>query len=251
MSHPSSVITDKERVRRLIALPGIKPDRVAQLRKSVVAVVGVGGIGQAALQHLVAQGIGRVILIDPDRVEGHNLSRQTLLTPQSIGQFKVDAVASRLQELSLTVEVEKHCVNLTEDNADQLLNEADVVLDGVDNGLAREALNRYGIYSGKPMFFAGATGYEALVFGMRGGKPCLTCLFGSVRDVADDCAVTGVLGPVVAMAGLVQAQETLKWVLQAGRSLVGRLWQWDGFSTTTRVMTIPARDDCPFCGHGM
>lgn len=243
----SPVISDKERVRRLVSLPGVKPERVARLQHTAVAIVGVGGIGQAAAQHLVAQGVGRVLLIDPDRVEAHNLSRQILLTPHTVGQFKVDAVAERLWELSPAVQIEQRRDRLDEGNVDALLQEATIVLDGLDLGQPREVLNRYAVRSGKPVFFAGATGYEAQVFGVHGGKPCLTCLFGSVADVADDCAVTGVLGPVVALAGVVQAQEVLKWVLQVGQSLVGRLWQWDGFSGSTRIMTIPPRTDCPVC----
>ncbi len=244
----SPVISDKERVRRLVSLPGVKPERVARLRDTTVAIVGVGGIGQAAAQHLVAQGVGGLILIDPDRVEAHNLSRQILLTPPTVGQFKVDAAAERLWELSPTAQIEQRRNQLDEANVDALLQEAAIVLDGVDLGQPREVLNRYAMRSGKPVFFAGATGYEAQVFGVHGGQPCLTCLFGSVADVADDCAATGVLGPVVGMAGLVQAQEVLKWVLRVGQPLVGRLWQWDGFSGSTRIMTIPARTDCPVCG---
>ncbi len=243
----SPVISDKERVRRLVSLPGVKPERVARLRDTTVAIVGVGGIGQAAAQHLVAQGVGRIILIDPDRVEAHNLSRQILLTPPMVGQFKVDAAAERLWELSPTVQIEQRRDQLDEANVDALLQEAAIVLDGVDLGQPREVLNRYAMRSGKPVFFAGATGYEAQVFGVHGGQPCLTCLFGSVADVEDDCAATGVLGPVVGMAGLVQAQEVLKWVLQVGQSLVGRLWQWDGFSGSTRIIAIPSRTDCPVC----
>jgi len=244
------VINDKERVRRLVALPGIKPDRIRALRQATVAIVGVGGLGQASAQYLAAQGVGHIRLIDPDEVALHNLSRQVLLTPADVGRLKVEAVRDALVRQAPTVTVDMHPVALASDNLASLLDGADLILDGLDQGVPRDELNRYAVETGRPVLFAGAIGYEAQVFGVAGGQPCLACLFGSVAESVADCAVTGVLGPVVALAGLVQAQEALKWLLGIGRPLFGRLWQWDGFSLTTRILDIPPRPDCPVCGKG-
>lgn len=245
-----TVITDKERVRRLLALPGVKPERVNRLRDARVAVVGMGGLGNPASQYLVAQGVGHLTLIDPDVVAAHNLSRQLLFSLGDVGRLKVEAARDALIRIAPSCHIDLYPEALNENNAASVLAGADVVVDGLDQGAPREILNRYSVHTKVPVFFGGGIGYEAQVFGVQGGRPCLYCLFGSVALVAEECAVAGVLGPVVGMAGLVQAQEVLKWLLGVGEPLLGRLWTFDAYSGRTRILTIPARPDCPVCGHG-
>jgi len=241
--------SDKERVRRLTALPGVRRDSLARLQAARVALVGVGGLGNASAPYLVAQGVGHLTLIDGDTVAAHNLGRQILFSPQDVGRPKVEAAQAALRRLRPEVDLTLLPYSLDEHNWAEVLAAHDVVLDGLDQGPPRDLLNRWAVATGKPVVFAGAVGYEAQVFVVQGGQPCLHCLFGSVAELAEDCAVTGVLGPVVGMAGLVQAQETLKLLLSVGRPLVGRLWAWDAYAGTTRILDIPARPDCPVCGR--
>ncbi|MBX5466051.1 MAG: HesA/MoeB/ThiF family protein [Firmicutes bacterium] len=243
-------MADKERVRRLLALPGVRPHSLERLLAARVAVVGMGGLGCAAALYLAGQGVGHLTLIDPDRVAAHNLGRQVLYAPEDVGRLKVEAAGSALRRLrpELSLSLWPHA--LGPENADFLLAGHDLVLDGLDQGVPRDLLNRWAVAHGVPVVFAGAIGYEAQVLVVAGGQPCLFCLFGSVADAAQDCAVEGVLGPVVGMAGMVQAQEALKLLLGVGRPLIGRLWTWDAYAGRTRILAVPPRPDCPVCASG-
>lgn len=219
-----------------------------RLKLSHVAIVGVGGLGNPVAMYLATQGVGRLTLVDPDIVEPHNLGRQVLFTPDDIGRKKVEAARDALVRLAPSISVHIVGQALTEQNMDGLLASVDLVVDGLDRGEPREWLNRYSVVTGVPVVFGGAIGYEAQVFVVRGGRPCLFCLFGAVNEAAEDCAVSGVLGPVVGMAGTVQAQEALKLLLGVGDLLIGRIWTYDAYSGTTRVLAFPPRKDCPVCG---
>lgn len=245
-----SVTSDTERFRRLIALPDVRPNLVAKLASSRVAVIGAGGLGSASALYLAAAGVGMLKLIDPDIVALHNLGRQILFTPEDVGQSKVSVAGQVLSRQNPALQVITMPVALEEENIAELLTDVDIVLDGVDNGKTRDVLNKWCIRNKKPIIFAGAIGYEAQVFGMNGLAPCLACLFGSVADADENCATSGILGPVVGMAGMVQAQEALKFILGVGHPLWGRLWTYDAFSGTTRILNIRPRATCEVCGMG-
>lgn len=245
------VVRDADRVRRLMALPGLKPATADRLAGATVVVVGVGGLGSIAAPYLAAQGVGRIRLIDPDAVSATDLGRQILYTPADVGLPKVAVLARRLQAQNPGVVVDARAETLTEDNLAWLLDGATVVLDGLDTGPPRDALNRWAVQTGVPVVFGGALGYEGQVMVVRGRDgPCLACLFGAVAEAPGDCAVAGVLGPLVGIVGSVQAEEALKLILGVGTPLVGRLWQWDAYAGATRILTIPSRPDCPVCGTG-
>lgn len=242
------VITDKERVRRLVSLPDAKASWAERLRQSRVAMVGMGGLGNASAAYLVAQGVGHVILVDPDQVDGHNLGRQILFQPPDIGRMKVDAAKERLQQMAPEVSVRTEAVALDGDNADELLSGYDVVVDGSDNWATRVILNRFSVRQNIPVVFAGAIGYEAQVSVIKGGRPCLECLFGDTPLADQNCAVMGVLGPVVGMAGTIQAQEVLKLLLNTGEPLQGRIWTYDAYRGISRIVGFPTRPGCSACG---
>jgi molybdopterin/thiamine biosynthesis adenylyltransferase len=242
------VIRDADRVRRLLALPSVRPAAVERLRAATVAVVGVGGLGAAAAPYLAAAGVGRLRLIDPDRIRPTDLGRQVLYTPADVGRLKVEAAAEALSRQAPETAVEAVGEALSSANGRQLLEGASIVVDGLDNGAVRDWLNRYAVETGTPVVFGGALGYEGQVTVVH-EKPCLACLFGSVADAPQDCARDGVLGPLVAVVGGVEAAEALKWIMGLGTPLVGRVWQLDLFSGQSRVLAFPARADCPVCGQ--
>lgn len=244
------LIRDPDRVRRLLALPHVRPKAMAALEAARVALVGLGGLGSGAAPYLAAAGVGALVLVDPDRVAATDLGRQILYTPDDVGALKVDAAAARLRAMNPALRIEAHAAALEASNAAALLAGCDVVLDGLDRGAPREVLNRYAVEHGVPVVFGGALGYEGQVMVVRGGgRPCLTCLFGDLEDAVGDCAVQGVLGPLVGMVGALQAQEALKLLMGLGTPLAGRLWLYDAFGGDTRVIAVPPRPDCPVCGR--
>lgn len=244
---PYPVVRDADRVRRLLALPTVRPAALARLRAATVAVVGVGGLGAAAAPYLAAAGLGRLVLIDPDRVSPPDLGRQVLYRADDVGRLKVEAARDALARQAPDTRVDAVAAALSPANGAELLAGAQVIVDGLDHGAMRDWLNRYAVGGGAPVVFGGALGYEGQVT-VVAGAPCLACLFGSVADAPADCATEGVLGPLVGVVGSLQAAEALKWILGVGEGLRGRLWQMDLFTGRTRVLAFPPRPDCPVCG---
>lgn len=244
------VIRDADRVRRLVALPHVRAHTVERLRQGVVALVGMGGLGSATAPYLAAAGVGRLVLIDPDVVDAPDLGRQILYTPGDIGRVKVEVAKEALARLNPQLAVTIHRAALGDDNLEHLLNGVDIVCDGLDTGPPRDALNRYAVRTGTAVVFAGALGYEGQVMVVANhGRPCLACFFGLVADAPGECSREGVLGPLVGMVGSLQAQEVLKLLMGTGEPLQGRLWLYDAYTGTTRVLAVPARPDCPVCGR--
>ncbi|MCL4496166.1 MAG: HesA/MoeB/ThiF family protein [Firmicutes bacterium] len=242
------VITEKERVRRLVSLPEAKPGWIRRLRQSRVAIVGIGGLGNASALYLAAQGVGHLTLIDPDEVEPHNLGRQILFGPPDVGRPKVEAACRTLRFIAPDISLAAEAAALTDEKQETLLAGHDVIVDGLDNWEARLILNRFSVHHRVPVVFAGAIGYEAQVYVVNGGKPCMQCLFGDDGFVEQSCALLGVLGPVAGMAGTVQAQEVLKLLLNTGDGLQGRIWTYDAFRNVSRVVGFTPRAQCPVCG---
>lgn len=249
MSSAFPLIRDADRVRRLAALPNVRPPALARLRQATVAVVGVGGLGTASAPHLAASGVGRLRLIDPDVVRATDLGRQLLFRPGDVGRLKVEAARAALVAQAPETEVETRAERLTEENGHRLLAGVTLVVDGLDDGRPRDWLNGFAVASGVPVVFGGALGYEGQVLVVAPGGPCLHCLFGSVADAAADCAREGVLGPLVGLVGALQAAEALKVLMRLGSPLTGRLFQLDLFTGETRLIRFTPRPDCPIC-HG-
>jgi molybdopterin/thiamine biosynthesis adenylyltransferase len=245
------VIRDADRVRRLLALPSVRPEALDRLAQARVTLVGVGGLGSAAAPYLAAAGVGRLRLIDPGAVAATDLGRQILYAPGDVGAPKVECLARRLQAQNPALEIEPIREALDDVSADRLLAGSEVVLDGLDLGPPRDTLNRWAVRHDVPVVFGGALGYEGQVMVVAGGDDaCLACLFGSVADAPGECAVEGVLGPLVGIIGSLQATEALKIIMGLGTPLRGRILQYDAFTGTVRVARIPPRRDCPVCAQG-
>ncbi len=249
MSHPKQrvpLITDKERVRRLVALPGVRPERSTRIRSARIAVVGVGGLGNAAAQYLAAQGVGHLTLIDGDTVDQANLGRQILFGPEDIGHLKVEAAACSLHRLAPDLQIQSIPTYLTEENGPSLVDSHDLILDGLDATLPRQWLNRWGIAHQVPVIFAGAVGYEAQVFPVYGHAPCLSCLWPSLDGADLDCATSGILGPLVGMVGALQAALAIQYLIGLEEPR-GTLWTFDLFQARARTLTLSPNPQCTVC----
>ncbi|WP_338055238.1 ThiF family adenylyltransferase [Sulfobacillus harzensis] len=252
MSAPSAgpaLITDKERVRRLVALPEVRPERLSKLHAARVAVVGVGGLGSAAAQYLAAQGVGHLTLIDGDVVDAHNLGRQVLFSPSDIGSSKAAVAAQALKRLAPELSITVDTKFLSADRVDGLRGH-DLVIDGLDHASTRVLINEWAVSRHIPVIFGGAVGYEGQVFPVIPGGPCLSCLWPSLEGADEDCVTGGILGPLVGTVGALQAAEAVKWLIGVG-SKPGTLWSFDLMQSRLRTVTVPKNPACPVCGEGM
>jgi sulfur-carrier protein adenylyltransferase/sulfurtransferase len=249
LDHPGQ--GERTRYLRHLAIPEVGEAGQARLLKSHVAIVGAGGLGSPAALYLAAAGVGCLTLIDADRVERSNLQRQILHSDHLIGHLKTESAAQRLHALNPEIEIRTHAERLDRNNAERLIADAEVVVDGSDNFPTRYLLNDTCISLDKPLVYAAVLRFsgQVAVFPGKGG-PCYRCLFPEPPrpEDAPNCAEAGVLGVMPGVMGCLQAAETLKLLLGIGQPLIGRLLHYDALTAefrTTRLIRDPA---CQTCG---
>jgi molybdopterin/thiamine biosynthesis adenylyltransferase/molybdopterin synthase catalytic subunit/rhodanese-related sulfurtransferase len=202
---------------RQMALREVGAAGQERLRKASVLVVGAGGLGVPALQYLAGAGVGRIGIVDADRLEPSNLHRQTWYALADCGQPKAQLAAQRVRALNPEVRVQAHAVRLDAGNAAQFAEGFDLILDCSDNFSTKFLLNDVSLRLRKPVLFASVYQYEGQLQLVRGddASPCLRCVWpDATRDgLVGNCAEAGVLGPVPGVLGSLQALEALKLLL--------------------------------------
>ncbi len=236
---------------RQVALKEVGAAGQEALRRASVLIVGCGGLGVPAMTYLAAAGVGRIGLVDGDRLEASNLHRQTLYSLADVGRPKVELAAARLRALNPEIAVHTHPVRLDAATAPQIIEPYALVIDCTDNFSTKFALNDTCVRLRKPVIFSSVYQYEGqlqVVRADRGGA-CLRCLWPeATRDgLVGNCAEAGVLGPVPGTFGTLQALEALKLLLDLPGQLTEELLVLDLLTlAVTRVRTRRAAD-CP--GH--
>jgi molybdopterin/thiamine biosynthesis adenylyltransferase/rhodanese-related sulfurtransferase len=237
---------------RQMLLPDVGAEGQKKLLASRVLVVGAGGLGSAALLYLAASGVGTIGIVDADRVDTGNLHRQVIHTYPNIGRPKADSAADTIARINPDVRVIGFNERLTPANALDIMKDFDVVLDGSDNFQTKYLLNDAAFFAGKPLVFGAAvrTEGQASVFAPGSGGPCLRCMLPRppAQDAVPGASEAGVLGVVPGQMGLIQATETLKLLLGAGRPLVGRFLIYNALDADFRVFTLKKDPACPLCG---
>jgi len=228
--------TDWSRWSRQTALPEFGLEGQLRLGSATVAVVGLGGLGCPAAQVLAAAGVGRLLLVDGDRVELSNLHRQVLYGEGDVGRPKVEAAADRLRERGGPLEVTAVERTVGEEDAAELLAGADLVLDATDNPAARRALDAATRALGIPLVHGALYRFEGRVAVLNhAGGPSYADLFPDEDHRAGTCAEAGVLGMLPGIVGNIQALEAVKIIAGIEPNLSGRLLVYDGLSHATTV----------------
>ncbi|MEA1940820.1 MAG: molybdopterin-synthase adenylyltransferase MoeB [Pseudomonadota bacterium] len=241
---------DIERFARHIVLREIGGPGQQALARTHVAMIGAGGLGAPAALYLAAAGIGRLTLIDPDTVSLDNLQRQVLFRTEDVGRSKVETGAEALAALNPGTAVGTAGEALDDSNAERLLSGADLILDGCDNFQTRFAVNAASRKLGIPLI-SGAVGRwdgQVALFNASPDAPCYRCWVPEVPPDAETCARVGIVGALTGVVGSVMALEAIKHVCEAGETLDGRLWLFDGLAMDSRTVTLPRDPACPVCG---
>jgi len=215
------------RYARQMILPEVGADGQERLSAAHVLVVGAGGLGVPVLQYLVGAGVGRITLIDGDRIAAHNLHRQPLYRMDQVGRFKAEAAAEALSALNPEVTVIPVATWLDPANAPALVADADLVMDCADTFAASLTLSDACMAAGKPLIAASALAMSGYVGGFCGGAPSLRALFPDLPERGATCDTAGVMGPVVATIGAIQAQMGLSALLGLIPSPLGQLISFD------------------------
>jgi adenylyltransferase/sulfurtransferase len=206
-----------KRYQKQIMVDDIGINGQIKLKQSKVAVIGAGGLGCPVLQYLTSVGVGTIGIIDFDTVEVSNLHRQVLYTSEDIGKLKVEIASKKLSLQNPFIKLIPHAVLLNEENAESILSQYDIVVDGCDNFATRYIVNDVCVKLNKPLVYGSILGYEGqlAVFNYKNSKN-LRDLFPEPPNAEDvpNCSENGVLGTVPAIIGSMLAQETIHVILE-------------------------------------
>jgi adenylyltransferase/sulfurtransferase len=219
----------------------------AKLRASRVLVIGCGGLGVPVISYLAGAGIGRLGLVDGDRLEPSNLHRQTMYALADVGKLKAELAADRVRALNPDVDVRAYAIRLVALNAPDLIAQHDLVIDCTDNFATKFLLNDYCVQLGKPVVFASVYQYEGQLQIVRPGSACLRCVWPeATRDgIVGNCAEAGVLGPVPGIFGGLQAFEAMKLLLGLPGQLNDELLVLDLLTLSTSRVRTKRASSCP------
>ncbi|MGZ8997907.1 MAG: HesA/MoeB/ThiF family protein [Allosphingosinicella sp.] len=242
-----------DRYARHIVLKEIGGAGQKALLATHVAVVGAGGIGATAIPYLAAAGIGRLRVIDDDRVSLDNLQRQILFATDDIGKGKIDVVAGRVFALNPEVRFAGMAIRLERSNVAEILDGVDLVLDGSDNFATRLAVSDHCTRSKIPLVSAAIGQFQAQIGTFRGwepDKPCYRCYVGDAFDAedCDTCSELGVIGAMAGLAGSWAALEAIRQITRLGDDAAGKLHVFDGLKPSLRTMKIVKDPACAACG---
>lgn len=238
-----------ERYSRQILLIGGRGQQV--LKRASALIVGLGGLGSPAAFYLAAAGVGRLGLIDSERVELSNLHRQILHTTPELNQLKSESALARLRVLNPHIKLISCPQRLTSENALEILREYDVIVDGSDNFPTRYLVNDACVLLKKPNVHGSVLGFEGQVTVFTPGGPCYRCVYekppppGTVAS----CAEAGVFPTAAGLVGLIQANEALKLLLGREPSLKGRLLLIDVRSLSFSEIALKRNPHCAVCGE--
>ncbi|MBX3724670.1 MAG: molybdopterin-synthase adenylyltransferase MoeB [Xanthomonadales bacterium] len=242
-----------ERYDRHLRLPGIGAAGQARLLSSRVLLVGAGGLGSPAALYLAAAGVGRLTVVDDDRVERSNLQRQILHSDAAVGTAKVASARQRLLALNPGITVDAIAERLVQGNARELFAGHDLVIDGADNFPTRFLVNATALATGTPWIYGAVQRFQGQVsLFVPGRGPCYRCLFPEPppAGAAPDCSEAGVFGVLPGAVGVLQATEALKWLLGLGEPLLGRLLVYDALAMRMHELRLDRDPACPGCRSG-
>jgi len=216
-----------------------------KLKSATVMVAGLGGLGAIAATYLAAAGVGRLILVDRDRVEETNLNRQVIYLPGDVGREKAVVARERLAALNPEVEVHAAVLDVFSDEFEELVKKSDVIVDGMDGWRQRLRLNELAVKHGKPLVHAAVESwYGQLMTVIPRETPCLHCVFSSVGERA----CSRIVGPVAGVFGLLEALEVIKLVTGKGEPIKNKLLVADLKNSTFEYLKLRRNPFCPVCG---
>jgi sulfur-carrier protein adenylyltransferase/sulfurtransferase len=248
---PQLSADEVRRYSRHLILPEVGMDGQRALKAAKVLCIGAGGLGSPAAMYLAAAGVGTLGIVDFDVVDMSNLQRQLLHGTNDVGRPKLDSAKDRIHAINPNVHVESYETALSSENALQLFEPYDVILDGTDNFPTRYLVNDACVLLGKPNAYGSIFRFEgqASVFGTKQG-PCYRCLYPEPPPpgLVPSCAEGGVLGVLPGIIGTIQATETIKLILGTGEPLIGRFLIFDALRMKFRELKLRKDEDCPVCG---
>ncbi|HSK63005.1 MAG TPA: molybdopterin-synthase adenylyltransferase MoeB, partial [Pyrinomonadaceae bacterium] len=229
------------RYSRHLIMPEVGMQGQRKLKAASVLMIGTGGLGAPVGMYLAAAGVGRIGIVDFDVVEESNLQRQIIHGTKDLGRRKIESARDRLRDINPHIEIETHESRLTSHNAMQLFRNYDIIVDGTDNFPTRYLVNDACVLSRKPNVYGSIFRFEgqASVFWAEKGA-CYRCLYPEPPPpgLVPSCAEGGVLGVLPGIVGAIQANETIKIILDAEDLLINRLLLFDAWTMKFREFKL-------------
>jgi molybdopterin/thiamine biosynthesis adenylyltransferase/rhodanese-related sulfurtransferase len=242
----------KSRYSRHLLLPEVGIEGQQKLLDAKVLLLGAGGLGSPTGLYLAAAGVGTLGLVDDDVVDVSNLQRQVIHSEETLGELKVDSAEKAINKLNPDVKVEKYAKRLDGSNIMEIIQDYDVIVDGVDNFPTRYLLNDATVRLKIPVVSASILGFDGQlsIFAPYDG-PCYRCLYPTPppAEMAPSCGANGVLGVLPGTMGLLQATEVVKLITGAGDPLIGRLLLYDALAAEFNELKVRRDPDCPICSR--
>jgi adenylyltransferase/sulfurtransferase len=235
-----------------ILLPQVGIDGQRKLKQASVLIIGAGGLGSPISLYLAAAGIGRIGIVDPDRVSLSNLQRQVLYSFNMVGEMKVEVAEERLTGLNPCCQIDIFPVAFTSENAKEIAEGYNIIVDGTDNLTTRYLINDLCVLTARPYVYGAIQVFDGQIalFDSRIG-PCYRCVFGSPppSEHIPLPADSGVFGVLPGLVGLLQAAEILKIVLGIGETLAGKLVLINSLTAEFEHIEVLKDPNCPVCGE--
>ena len=216
-----------ERYSRQIILKDIGISGQKKLKKSKVLIVGLGGLGCPAAEYLSRAGVGTIGLIDHDKINLSNIHRQSIFTTSDIKKYKVDVVKQRIKKVNSSVKIKSFKKKVDDFNIKKIIQSFDIIIDGTDNFRSKFLINKFSKIL-KKVLISGAIGkFDGHIFGFNFSKKTKPCLESFYQGIPDDdlatCEEDGVIGTVAGIVGNIQANEAIKYILNVGKCLNGKV----------------------------
>src|SRR5262245_21527847 len=248
---PSLTSMEIKRYSRHLILPEVGLEGQRKLKAAKVLCIGAGGLGSPVALYLAAAGVGTIGIVDFDVVDFSNLQRQILHSTNDVGKPKLQSAKEKVIAMNPHINVVTHDAALSSENALEIFQPYDIIVDGTDNFPTRYLVNDACVLLGKPNAYGSIFRFEgqASVFATKEG-PCYRCLYPEPPPpgLVPSCAEGGVLGVLPGVVGCIQATETIKLIIGAGEPLIGRFLIFDALRMKFRELKLRKDPDCPVCG---
>jgi len=241
-----------ERYSRHIILAEVGAKGQKKLLDAKVLIIGAGGLGSPAALYLAAAGVGVIGIADADSVDLSNLQRQVIHTTVDVGKAKALSAKETMNAINPDVKVNVHSLFVAADNIMDLISGYDFIIDGTDNFPAKFLINDACVLSKKPFSHAGILRFKGqMMTYVPGAGPCYRCIFKEMPppSAIPTCRQAGVIGAIGGIIGSMQAMEAIKFIIDKGKLLTGRLLTYDALEMEFRKIKLPTVKTCAVCGE--
>ena len=232
---------EKQIILKKIGISGQK-----KILASSVLVVGIGGLGCPLITYLAASGVGKIGIVDFDKVELSNLNRQILFSISDLGKFKVNQAKKKIKRLNKKIKIILFKKKINSKNIKNIFKKFDIICDGTDNFETRYLINDYCKKNKKILISAAINRFDGhlLNFNYKKKGPCYRCYMPEMPDIENNCQTEGIFSPVAGVMGTLQANEVLKIILHLKSDLTNKILIFDAIKNNFRKSRISINQKC-------